>query len=1057
MAEGGSRAERKIVTVLFADLVGFTSRAESLDPEDVEAILAPYHARLRGELERRGGTVEKFIGDAVMALFGAPVTHEDDAERAVRAALAIRDWARDDESGVQIRVAVTTGEALVKLDAHPEQGEGMASGDVVNSAARLQAAAPVNGIIVDGATFRVTERAIEYRDAEAVVAKGKLHPIPVWEVVHARSRLGVDVIQSTAALVGREREMDLLRGALDRVRFEREPQLVTLVGVPGIGKSRLVYELLRMLEEQPDLITWRQGRSLPYGDGVTFWALSEMVKAEAGILETDTSKQAGERLTRTVSGLIPEPSEAGWVEAHLRPLVGLMPEGEFASEGRQESFAAWTRFFEAVADQGTAVMVFEDLHWADDELLDFVDHLADWATDTPLLLVGTARPELLDRRPGWGGGKRNATTLSLSALSDGEIHELIDAVLRSSDVSITAPAALLARAGGNPLYAEQFGRMLLERREADDLFLPETVHGIIASRLDALSSRQKRLLQDASVLGKVFWAEPLVSLGGADRASLEEDLHALGRKEFVRRTRRTSVADEVEFAFAHALVRDVAYGQVPRRARAEKHLIVARWLEGLSADRAADRAEMLAHHYVSALELAAAAGEDIGALRERARHWLTQAGDRAFSLNALPAAARFYEAALRQCPQDEPGRPDLLLRYGKSRPDDPTLDDAVLVEAAESLAARGDRPGAAEAEVLLAFIWWTRGSGEGFAAHLETARSLVQDEPASAAKAHVLSDLARSRMLAGEHRAAVEVGQEAMVMAEALGLRVLAARILCTIGTSRGSLGEPEGIAELERSMLQARELQSMYVRWSATVNLATVLAEWGELERVRVLYEDPTIDDGVDEGSRRWMQVERAQLSYQAGDWDEAERLIDAFEDAAGSDRPHYMEFSVLDLRARFSLARGGMDHALEATAREIELTRSIGDPQVLLVALGTRVKCLREASRISEAAPLIEEVLAAWRASDVLSGMAAALDVAWDGARGGSRPPSASCGVTWQGQQRSAVVSARSRRRRRLGCMLPRSWRSMIHSEPSTRNERSTSMVECVPPRSSEGPRRC
>ena len=404
MAEGGLRAERKIITALFADLVGFTSRAEALDPEDVEAILTPYHVRLRDELERRGGTVEKFIGDAVMALFGAPVTHEDDAERAVRAALAIRDWAREDEAGIQVRVAVTTGEAFVKLDARPDHGEGMAAGDVVNTAARLQTAAPVNGVLVDDATRRVTERAIEYRPVESVVAKGKQDPIPVWEVVEARSRLGVDVLQSAVPLVGRERELELLRGALERVQEDREPQLVTLVGVPGIGKSRLVYELLRIVDGQPELVTWRQGRSLPYGDGVTFWALSEMVKAQAGILDNDSTDQAAERLSKAVAALIVEPTQASWIESHLRPLVGLTSGAEFAAEQRDERSAAWTRFFEAVAEQGTTVLVFEDLHWGDDELLDFVDHLAEWAADVPLLLVGTARPELLDRRPGWGGG-----------------------------------------------------------------------------------------------------------------------------------------------------------------------------------------------------------------------------------------------------------------------------------------------------------------------------------------------------------------------------------------------------------------------------------------------------------------------------------------------------------------------------------------------------------------------------------------------------------------------------------------------------------------------------
>jgi class 3 adenylate cyclase len=264
--------ERKVVTVLFADLVGFTSRAESLDPEDVHAILRPYHNRLRQELERHGGTVEKFIGDAVMALFGAPAAHEDDPERAVRAALAIRE-AMTEEGRLQVRIAVTTGEALVALDARPGEGEGMAAGDVVNTAARLQNAAPVNGILVDQTTYRATRDTIRYREAEPVQAKGKTEPVPVWEAQEARSRLGADVVQAGPPLVGRRREVDLLADALARSREERSPQLVTLVGVPGIGKSRLVYELYRVVDAEENLTNWRQGRSLPYGEGVTYWAL----------------------------------------------------------------------------------------------------------------------------------------------------------------------------------------------------------------------------------------------------------------------------------------------------------------------------------------------------------------------------------------------------------------------------------------------------------------------------------------------------------------------------------------------------------------------------------------------------------------------------------------------------------------------------------------------------------------------------------------------------------------------------------------------------------------
>jgi class 3 adenylate cyclase len=456
------REERKVVSVLFCDLVGSTARAERLDPEDVRAMLSHYHARVRTELERFGGTVEKFIGDAVVALFGAPVAHEDDPERAVRAALAIRDWVGED-ADMHVRIAVNTGEALVALGARPAAGEGMASGDVVNTAARLQAAAPVDGILVGEQTYRSTERAIEYRAAEPVVAKGKSEPLAVWEVVQARSRFGVDLARPSGPLVGREREVELLVAALTRAYDEQSAQLVTLVGVPGMGKSRLLAELFAAIDRGDRLVTWRQGRSLPYGEGVSFWALGEMVKAQAGILETDAPADAAVKLDETVVRLLPDEAEARWVESHLHPLAGLASDDDAAADRRGEAFAAWRRFFEALAEQRPLVLIFEDLHWADDGLLDFVDQLVDWLTDVPVLVVASARPELLARRPAWGGGKANATTVSLSPLSDEETARLVHALLERSVLPAEVQSALLERAGGNPLYAEEFVRMLAER------------------------------------------------------------------------------------------------------------------------------------------------------------------------------------------------------------------------------------------------------------------------------------------------------------------------------------------------------------------------------------------------------------------------------------------------------------------------------------------------------------------------------------------------------------------------------------------------------------------
>src|SRR5215210_6873895 len=519
----GPRRERKVVTVLFADLVGFTARAETLDPEDVEAILRPYHDRLRLELEQHGGTVEKFIGDAVMSLFGAPVAHEDDPERAVRAALAIRAAAL--EEGFEVRVAVNTGEALVSLDADPRAGDAMAAGDVVNTTARLQSAAPVNGILVGEATRRATRDVIDYRKAERVAAKGKAELVPAWIAIDARSPFGVDVRQhGSAALVGRERELQLLLATFERVCEERSTQLVTLVGVPGIGKSRLLWELFQELDGRPDVTRWRQGRSLPYG-GLSFWALAEIVKAHAGILEDDDAEATAAKLAEVVADVVAA-DERAWVESHLRTLVGLEAE---QPRDRAEAFTAWRRLLEGIAERDPLVLVFEDLHWADDALLDLIEHLVDWAAGVPILVVCTARPELLERRAHWGGGKLNALTLALSPLDDTETATLLAAALQRSVLPAETQAALLERAGGNPLYAEQFARLYRETGGVAEL--PEGVQGIVAARLDALSRAEKALLQNASVHGKVFWAGAVATMDGAD-GDAGALLHALQRKEF---------------------------------------------------------------------------------------------------------------------------------------------------------------------------------------------------------------------------------------------------------------------------------------------------------------------------------------------------------------------------------------------------------------------------------------------------------------------------------------------------------------------------------------------
>src|SRR5919106_1414417 len=781
----------------FCDLVGFTGRAERMDPEEVRSLLQPYHARVRRELERFGGTVEKFIGDAVVALFGAPTAHEDDPERAVRAALAIRDWVTED-SGLQVRIGVNTGEALVALGARPAEGEGMASGDVVNTAARLQSAAPVDGILVGEQTYRATERAVEYREHEPVQAKGKIEPVRVWEAVQARARFGVDLTPATAApLVGRDQELELLLAGFRRAADDRVPQLVSVVGVPGIGKSRLLGELFGAIDSGDRLVRWRQGRSLPYGEGVSYWALGEMVKAEAGILETDPAEETAHKLREAVERVVSDETEAPWLETNLRPLVGLAAE-ETSGDRRGEAFAAWRRFLEALGEERPLVLVFEDLHWADDGLLDFVDHLVDWLTDVPVLVVGSARPELLARRPAWGGGKANVTTISLAPLTDDETARLVHALLERSVLPAEVQVTLLERAGGNPLYAEEFVRMLAERGR-DELELPSSVQGIISARLDALDPEDKELLQNAAVMGKVFWSGALGAIGDRDRLDVEARMPVLERRELVRRARRSSVAGENEYAFRHVLVRDVAYGSIPRAVRAERHRRAAEWIESLG--RPEDQADLLAHHYLSALELARAAGVDAGVLAESAAHALLRAGERAFALNSFASAARFIDEALELGVADEE-RPWAMFRLGAAlhQAGDQRRRE-VLETARDALLEAGDPETAAVACALLSEVWWDQGQNDRGRRELDRAQDLVRGRPPSRSAARVLVEVSRYAMLSDQTEEAIRTGREALEMAEALGLDDLVPGALINIGSARGNAGDEGGVADLERAI----------------------------------------------------------------------------------------------------------------------------------------------------------------------------------------------------------------------------------------------------------------
>ena len=802
--------ERKIVSVLFCDLVGFTAASEAADPEDVRARIRPYHARLRQEIERYGGTVEKFIGDAVMAVFGAPTAHEDDAERAVRAGLRILEAIDElnDENptlALQVRIGIGTGEAVVALGARPEEGEGIVTGDVVNTASRLQGAAPVDGIAVSEQTYRQTERVFDYEELEPAQVKGKTEPLALYRPLGARARFGTDVTRThTAPLVGRELEKPLLIGTFERSAQQRSCQLVTIVGEPGIGKSRLCAELFGYIEDRPEqLVRWRQGRCLPYGEGIAFWALGEIVKAECGILESDSPEEAEGKLERAVAADDPD---RAWLLARLSPLAGAPAE----AASQEESFTAWRRFLEALSSQDPTVLVFEDLHWADDALLSFLEHLADWSQGVPLLILCTARPELHEQHPTWAAGLRNATTINLAPLSDEETARLIGSLLERAVLPAETQRALLERAGGNPLYAEEFVRLLADRDllsgTLDDVQLPDSVQALIAARLDTLSPERKSLLQDASVMGKLFWAGALAEMGKRDPREVELALHELARKELVRPARTSSMAGEAEYGFWHLLVRDVCYGQIPRAARAARHRAAASWLEGQAGERAEDLADVLAYHYLSALELVPAAADgELQELEANAIRYLALAGERALALDVASAEASLAKA-LELAPAGHPERPTLLERWAQAAQQQNRLQEA-RAGLEEALALdREQNASVAAGRVLTALgrllgRLGDQGQEEAFAEAL----ALLEAQPPGPELVAAYAQAAGARFVGGDHQEAIAAAEQALALASELGLPE-PARALGFLGGARSFQGDRQGLEEMRRALRLAIE-----------------------------------------------------------------------------------------------------------------------------------------------------------------------------------------------------------------------------------------------------------
>ncbi len=963
VATTGPTEERRIISVLFADLVGFTSHTERTDPEDSRLRLTVYHTRVRQDVERFGGRLEKLMGDGVFAVFGAPVAHEDDPERAVRAAVRVLESVQElneaqPNLALAVRVAVTTGEAIVQLEPTPDR-EGIV-GDVVNTASRLQSIASPGEAVVDERTFRATRHIVNFEGLDDVALKGKESKQAVWRATGLRSRYGVAVEEETTTVyVGRTDELSLLTDTFDRAVARRSPQLVTVVGEPGVGKSRLIREFRRVIDDRPDLVWWRQGRCLPYGEGVTFWAIGEVIKAQAGILDSEPTEAVTAKLRATVATLFDDPEEAAWVELRLSSLVGLTG----SSAERSELFAAWLRFFEALAARSPLILVVEDLHWADDAVIEFLSHILDWAQDSPILLLCTARPELFSTRPDWGGGKRDAVTIGLSPLSDDETVRLMSSLAKRPLMEAGLQRALVERSGGNPLYICEFVCLAEEQgwfdrlRRGDDIPLPDSIASIIAARLDLLDPDDKAVLQAAAVIGRVFWAGALSFVEGLDPAEVQSRLRRLISRELIRPVRRPSMQGQDEYAFAHVLARDGAYKRLTREDRARLHEATARWLEAVSGERAADVAELLAHHHATAWELAPSADDD---RRRRVYRFQMAAGDRARAFDA-GRAVRFYRSATALASTgSEKGRPLLdIANLGIGNVEESM---AMLTEALEAFAEGDDNGGQAEAASQIATQEWYRGHAEESDRWHERALELAADLEPSPVLAKVLAAAASSRSLRGREDEALDLVERSMAVAQAVGDTSSYARSLVIKGTAMAQLGEGDGLDDILEGLRIQLDRNDTTRAMSTYNNAATIQIYLGNLDKGRKLIEE-AITYGTNRGLPAhvdWSRNTRNEALFPLGEWDECLRVADDLveEDAhrGGSQVGMFAKAWAASVR----WYRGETAGPLATMEEALESAREIQDPQALIPVLAFLVQWTETAGDRQRATALAEEFAA-------------------------------------------------------------------------------------------------
>ena len=962
-ADSEARPELKFATALFADLVGSTTLAEQEDPEIVQSVVGRAFDRLSVEIERYGGLLEKFMGDAMLAVFGVPKAHEDDPERAVRAALEMqavlselnRGFAAEGKPQLAMRIGIEAGDVLVDMERAAGPRDRMLTGDAVNTAARLEAAADPGYVMVGPAVYASTKDVIDYQELAPLTLKGKAEPVPAWQAqrVKAKRRGERPALGLESKLIGRDEEMTVLKQTLQRVEAEGRPALVTIVGPAGVGKSRVTSELLRYVEGLPQFIYWRSGRCLAYGN-TPYSALADAVKAQCEVLEDDPADAVARKVDATVEELFGDAA----VAPQVRALVGA---GETTAFTREDLFEAWRRFLERMAARYPLVLALDDLHWADEGLLDLVEHVADWAQG-PILLLVQARPDLFDIRPAWGGGKRNAASIYLDPLTPDEDAAMIDDLL-PGEITDDLRKLIVERSEGNPLYTEEIVRMLIDRgvlraTEASrwevassvaDVDVPRSIQGLISARLDGLPDEEKAVLQDAAVVGREFWLGAVVRLSGQPPGVIREVLGRLRIKELIVAHEPSSFSDELEFSFRHLLIRDGAYDSLPKALRASKHTKIAEWAAERAGDRAGETALLIASHHLEALRYLEELG-DTGQARREAEHaayrWSLVAGDRASLLWLRTDAVAWYSEALRLA--DVVGAP-LAERLVTARLHTEAcfatasyLENEAAVRRYLALAEEaGDELAAGWAEARLARVLFHLERDQETQRLLESAVTRLEPLGDTRELVFALDVAGWYRWRRGRYEEAEPLLRRAVEMARRTGAQRELAEATMDLAITLNNLGQIEvAVTTIEEAYVLAKEVGDLAILGRAYNNYGAIVGSVDVQRAVEVLREglEVTRKAGAT-GYVAWTTGTLGDFELLLGNLAEAEALTLEAIDIAGTmgDEPlRGMKFASL---GSIQIARGRIGAAQESYDESGRILVSHPEPQIEIFRLAFQI----------------------------------------------------------------------------------------------------------------------